>query len=583
MLNVFCKIRFDFKVTSGTVNYLKKITMKIVKTIINNFRSIKFTEFTLNDYSLLIGENNAGKSNILKAIRAFYGEYNFNASTDKYKIVENCIDDSWIELWYKLTDNEHEGLKEEYKNGEKVLKIRRYLDGERYKKNQSNLYVIIEGKISTNNFYGTKNVSESKIGRIIYIPELAKAEDTLKLTGQSAFKDILGFVTEKFIKNSSSFQNLNEQVKALTQKIKEERAGKYSFHQLSSDINKELEQWGINLDFNFKHISEDVLLKNLLSYDFIDKLNNTDNNTIDSFGQGFQRHLIYTLILLSVKYTDRTVLEKKDFNPEFILILFEEPEAFLHPSQQESLHIGLNSLSQYDNQQVLITTHSPIFVSKNTENLSSLVKISKLKESKAFQLSQETFKNLCEQNIAIPTPQMDQNREISLSREAFRMFLWLDSERSSLFFAKQVLICEGATEKILFEYLCSTEWQEYKNKHIYFLDAMGKYNIHRYMNLFKELGIRHSVVFDKDTGNKSYDTNHKPLNEFIYTCSNEFTIKIDTFDNDIEDFLGVKSPTKEEIKRGLKPICLLMNYKDGKIKSDKIAQLKTFFNNILAE
>ena len=46
--------------------------MKIKQIEIHNFRSIKSTKFNLNDYSLLIGENNAGKSNVFRALRIFY-------------------------------------------------------------------------------------------------------------------------------------------------------------------------------------------------------------------------------------------------------------------------------------------------------------------------------------------------------------------------------------------------------------------------------------------------------------------------------------------------------------------------------
>ena len=36
--------------------------------------------------------------------------------------------------------------------------------------------------------------------------------------------------------------------------------------------------------------------------------------------------------------------------------------------------------------------------------------------------------------------------------------LWLDSERSSLFFARHVLLCEGASEKVYLDYLADNEW-----------------------------------------------------------------------------------------------------------------------------
>jgi len=61
----------------------------------------------------------------------------------------------------------------------------------------------------------------------------------------------------------------------------------------------------------------------------------------------FIHSLIYTLIRLSAKFTDdRPSSKKKDFAPEFTLLLFEEPEAFLHPSQQDRLNASLRLLAK---------------------------------------------------------------------------------------------------------------------------------------------------------------------------------------------------------------------------------------------
>jgi predicted ATP-dependent endonuclease of OLD family len=43
--------------------------MKINNIKIHNFRSIKDSVFSIYDYSLLIGENNSGKTNVLTALR----------------------------------------------------------------------------------------------------------------------------------------------------------------------------------------------------------------------------------------------------------------------------------------------------------------------------------------------------------------------------------------------------------------------------------------------------------------------------------------------------------------------------------
>ena len=46
--------------------------MKIKSITTHNFRSIKEAKFNPYDYTVLVGANNAGKSNVLTALRIFY-------------------------------------------------------------------------------------------------------------------------------------------------------------------------------------------------------------------------------------------------------------------------------------------------------------------------------------------------------------------------------------------------------------------------------------------------------------------------------------------------------------------------------
>jgi len=70
------------------------VKMKSVK--IHNFRSIKKATFMLNDYNVLVGANNSGKSNILTALRIFYEDgIKFNEKTD-FPRFQTDDEESWI-------------------------------------------------------------------------------------------------------------------------------------------------------------------------------------------------------------------------------------------------------------------------------------------------------------------------------------------------------------------------------------------------------------------------------------------------------------------------------------------------------
>jgi predicted TIM-barrel fold metal-dependent hydrolase len=102
------------------------------------------------------------------------------------------------------------------------------------------------------------------------------------------------------------------------------------------------------------------------------------------------------------------------------------------------------------------------------------------------------------------------------------------------------------------------------------LDALGKYNIHRYVVLLTKFGLSHSVLMDFDEDNKQ----HKYLNEFVKSK----TSKLHGFEKDFEKFLGIDSVDKN--RKDLKPLNVLKNYEDGKIRVEKINELKEIIKNL---
>jgi len=81
--------------------------MKLIRIQIENFRSIKSETIMLNHNCLiLLGKNEAGKSNILKAIAAVFGEYTLS-NKDKRKRIENEeIKEYYIRAILKLDEGD---------------------------------------------------------------------------------------------------------------------------------------------------------------------------------------------------------------------------------------------------------------------------------------------------------------------------------------------------------------------------------------------------------------------------------------------------------------------------------------------
>ena len=566
--------------------------MRIHEIVIHNFRSIKDVNIKLKNYSLLVGENNAGKTNIITAIRIFFNDdIQFDEKNDFPKFEVDGDQESWVEIHFQTTDEEQIELNENYRTNDNILKLRRYLKSDNYvKSNQSNIYGYENSRLSKNQFYLTKGSSKNKLGNITYIPPVSTLDETFKLSGPSPFRNIVNFVFNGVIINSPSFQLLNESVDKFNQTVKDEGSNNVdsiSLKEIEKDMDEKIKSWGIEFEMQIEKLQPQEIVKSLFSFHLKDKTLGKDVE-INYVGDGLQRYLIYNLIKLSSKYVKKKDERKTGIFNNFNLLLFEEPEVFLHLSQQVELNNSLANLANGNNQ-ILISTHSPIFVSKNIEDLPSLVSVKKNISTKTFQLDSEDVQQLfydnnlffekCNNIYNNPETNDSLKRRIKnlhliksealndddkLNEESVEYILWIDSERASSLFAKHVIICEGATEKIAFNYLINT-LQRSPCKRVYVLDAMGKYNIHRYMNLFEKLGISHSVLYDKDSNKEFQDF----VNDFINRNKNIYTKTIDTFPEDIEGFLGINSPARKDQK----PLNLLIKLKNNEIDTEKINKL----------
>ncbi|MDD3310424.1 MAG: AAA family ATPase [Dysgonamonadaceae bacterium] len=491
--------------------------MKIKKITIHNFRSILHQSIDCKDFTLFVGENNSGKTNLISVLRTFYevDGYKYNDKTDFPKLSAIMDNDSWIQIEFSTTDEEQSTLKDEYQREDKILTVRRYFKSEEhFDKDNSNIFFIDkEGQLSENNFYGAKNISQAKLGKVIYIPEVAKTDDTFKLSGPSPLRQVITFVFKKVLEKSEPFSKLSKSFEKFNTDFKtEESEDGISMENLKNDINEELRTWQFSFGFDINPIKSDIIIKNLVEHFLEDDNLQIGKKRVDmnNIGQGLQRHLIYTMIKLAAKYDEKKSSLKKEFLPDFTLILFEEPEAFLHPSQQELMNLGLKQIAKEENQQVFCTSHSSVFVSKNIKDMSELKRIEKDSgESILYQVDNVSlatiysdnieFNNFLLKQIKSGIPEADEKElnklindkddEIILAEEAIKFSIWLDTERSSMFFAKHILICEGASEKAFIDYLMNTEWIDLKERHIYCLDALGKYNIHRYISLLSKFGL----------------------------------------------------------------------------------------------
>ena len=468
--------------------------------------------------------------------------------------------------------------------------MKRHFKGDKAKARQNNIYAIVNGIEQDDIFYNAKSVIPAKCGKIVYIPALTTPDEQMKTSGPSPLRDLLNAMLGSFIPNSPAYTQLKQAFEQFNQEANLDRG---FLSTIATPINKELSQWDVQLNLSVNPISPEVIIKSLISYTFSDQRLGDTAFGLERFGHGFQRSVIFELIHLASSFQEETKPCTDEFNPKFTLLLFEEPEAFLHPAQQENLAYHLRELGKKSGWQVIITSHSPIFVSKNSDNLSQICRIQKCDAvSKIYQLNKAQedqlikaggdFLNALKQFVEDSTiPPQDKKKALDIIKNAppadiaeqyekFRYQLWMDADRASMFFADKVLLVEGATEKMLFNYLLANQWHDLTKKRILIVEALGKYNFHRFISLFEAYGIRHGIMLDNDNNKNE----HAAINQLIRNRITEFTLAAPVeFNKDLETHLGVSLPTRTDQK----PLNILQKLESNEIAPEILAQLREDF------
>jgi len=550
--------------------------VKAVEIKIHNFRSICDATISLADFGILVGVNNAGKTTVIDAIRAFYGKgVKFDKNRDfPHRGAQD--EESWVEIEYKPSHDELETLKDDYKTDNGTFRVRNYFysnQKDKDGKSKSGPYAYVNGVLSEQRFYGFKNVGQGKFGEIIYIPAVSKVDEHTKLTGPSALRDLVNAVLSRVMEQSPAYQELSDSFSQFESAIKtESTADGHSLQSIESDISAELSEWGASFKLNINPVGVDDVIKGLINHEVIDKSLDKPQ-PISAYGQGFQRSVIYTLIRVAAKYSyKKPAPKKKEFVPELTWILFEEPEAFLHPTQISVINSDLRKLAESDTSQVLLSTHNPLFATHSIRQITAICRLQREDcQTKAYQISDDeldavlTVNQQDVQAWQAAGMQIDPD-DLQVDMEAIKYALWLDEKRSAAFFAEKVLLVEGPTETALFSYMFDQGLLP-NCKGVFILDTIGKYNIHRFMRIFREFGIKHYVLYDYDNGR------HAPIDVTIQAASNEFTGGIDTFPEDLERFLGIQPAARPHRKPQHVMLQVLTNGTDLSSLAEKVNAL----------
>jgi putative ATP-dependent endonuclease of the OLD family len=246
-------------------------------------------------------------------------------------------------------------------------------------------------------------------------------------------------------------------------------------NQLLIEGDKKNETKKFHEDTQVKEVK--ALLTTIGSYDFDIETVSLDDNKfqfkIISGGQetdfknlssGEKEVLNFIFILLALDLKDACVL-------------IDEPEIHLHPQWQNKLIKLFRKLHTERNIQFIISTHSPVFV--NRETIANIFRI--YKPEKQTQIT--------------PEEKTDEWKK-ELAKEEDLIDIITYSNNSKLFFANKVVLVEGITDEIIFSYLIRTLGKDEESIEV--VNVNGKDSFPKYIKFLSNFKITPIVICDLD-------------------------------------------------------------------------------------
>jgi predicted ATP-dependent endonuclease of OLD family len=505
--------------------------MKIVNIEIKNIKSHDYSKCSLDEYTVFIGENNSGKSNIFYSLRWFFGEVKLSEDD----VSKSTAGNPEVILTCASEGTKYSFLEKEY-NGN--FKIKAFIEKKQLNKPQSPQYELIEPVVKK---LKPKEIKE--LGSIIYVPSLRDLSDELKFTANSTISKLVGKYLIEKIKDQNNTKNnqYSRVVKAIENLSKTLNSKNGAGKSLEKCLNKHMLDYP-DVTLSFKLVAPET--EELIKSSFTPCIKSGDHELdLKSQGMGYQRSLIFSLLCSMTEIQ----------NSEYTLYLVEEPELFLHPNHQLEFRNNLKELSSKENSQMLINTHSPFFVN-NVSDYSQIKRITRDSVSKVHEISSKDILDICENNgklMATAKGLMgnDHTNEAKkiASEDELRYLLWVNPERASAFFSKKVILVEGQTEKAVFSYLLNSKngdfYKHPKKSDVVVIDTVGKFHFYKFAHLLHHYGISTWIFYDGDNDKSSRLGNttisHKELNNGIEEMKTTGIIK-DCFriDPHIEKYFG---------------------------------------------
>lgn len=507
--------------------------MRISRLRIRNFRSIRDLDVALPGLCALVGPNNSGKSNILKAIYQVIGRdwVTVNSFSDEDVFERNLENDVQIELTFAPPLSYSK-----YKHGSAVAIDTLSFEYTRYKIGENKGQRRLEQKCYDENgkppmvlAKAPKRGEQQKYEPLVNIPaEIRESIPLIYIGTNRSLQEHLPRARNSLLRQL--LLDVNEDFHSPSQTIEILKADSSSVAVQRSERFKELMASTIELLHTDKFVALEASIKKnaLLQLGFDPDV---DTDKLDLFFGPFDTMDFYKLLELQVNEPNFTIsatelgegmqnaivlsilqaFEERRKNGAIFLI--EEPEMFLHPQMQRSLYKTLKRISATN--QVIYTTHSPHFVSVPDYGDVRLVR-----------------RDLSGTYLHSSTLESTAKRREKLIKE-------LDPERNEMFFAQRLLLVEGDTEKLALPEYANRLAVDLDRAGASIVEVGGKTSLMEFAQISISFGIPTGILFDLDSKHfKDAKEEEKVLNEKLIALGRtDADVKVWTLPNNYEDYL----------------------------------------------
>lgn len=526
-------------------------SVKLAKIKIENFKCFKNLDFDFARMSIFVGENNCGKSALFSAIDKFFAstgkgtsitheDFHISENGEKAEqlsiqlfftaLSENAITEfgeytATPEVTFKLSCQRNRsniiskftGIRHGLNDFANAFALGKSAPAAEFNAEYDRLtekYVDLPSpkdvknknlKLGALRTYELDNLDEciaiesgdeaygvigpvpriEKFLKWVLIPAVKDASDESS-EGRNSFSELINFATRRKTNFDEKIKHIEESVSDQLSTLKTEQQG--ALKEINNQLNRDFQKISIGseaIELNWDQSTNDLKLTPPQAQANI--ISGNHKGPVGLFGHGLQRNYLVALL----KVINEIEVDGVD-HPK-LLLGFEEPELYQHPPQARILAQYLRTISITD--QILITTHSPLFVDPDFMGTVHRMKSEKGVTS-IISVTLEGFTKRMANLLSMPNDNTNSTIASLVSL--------MDLNIREIFFSRFVVIVEGI-EDIGYLHAARDIFQE-QNKWIEcginIIPALGKFQIIPIVELCKAYRIPFYVIFDSDSSHE---------------------------------------------------------------------------------